>query len=191
MHEVLIGWPRPHIFDSFGARTLGYSGEVILPLTVIPRDPAKSMDIRLSAELGVCKDMCVLEHVTLAATILPDAPASDGGSIGDAWATVPGNGAPNGLAGFECAISGTGTERRLDGAILFDVPAPEAIVIIEGTDQVWINGTDTTISGDRIAVQAELSLASPETWIDRSRLRATVLARDFSADLRGCTAPRG
>lgn len=189
--EVRIAWPRPVVFESFGMQTIGYRDEVVLPLELVPVDPARPIRLALTAEVGVCKDMCVMEVVELGAEIAPDAPADDLGRVADARAKVPGDGRAAGLVGAECAITGAGRERGFDGSVVFDRAAPEATVILEGTDEVWIHSTEARAEGPRLRVAAGVSLAAAETWIDRSALRLTVLAPDFAADIRGCRAPAG
>lgn len=54
-----IHWPRPQIFDTYGQRTLGYDGEVVLPIQLTPIDPSRPIIVAGHAELGVCRDICV------------------------------------------------------------------------------------------------------------------------------------
>jgi DsbC/DsbD-like thiol-disulfide interchange protein len=57
--EVTVIWPRPHAFDSFGYRTIGYKDAVTLPLRVVAVDPSMPVTLRLSFDYGVCSDICV------------------------------------------------------------------------------------------------------------------------------------
>ncbi|WP_108258694.1 protein-disulfide reductase DsbD domain-containing protein [Mangrovicoccus ximenensis] len=59
LKAVRLHWPRPQVFETFGQRTLGYSGEVVLPVELFPADPAKPVSVAGMAELGLCRDICV------------------------------------------------------------------------------------------------------------------------------------
>ena len=191
LEDVRLAWPRPIVFDSFGMQTIGYKNSVALPLKLVPVDPDQPIWLEMHAELGVCHEMCVMEQITLALEILPSSSAQDAPVIAQALESVPGDGREAGLSGAECSISGTGRERAFDGAVFFDRPAPAATVIVEGTDEVWIHSTEAYPDDSQIRISAGVSLASDDTWIDRSRLRLTVLSDAFAADIRGCSAPAG
>jgi DsbC/DsbD-like thiol-disulfide interchange protein len=56
--EVL--WPAPQRFpDGAGGHSIGYTGTVILPVRIVPRDPAKPVTLRLSLDYAICEKLCV------------------------------------------------------------------------------------------------------------------------------------
>jgi DsbC/DsbD-like thiol-disulfide interchange protein len=58
--SVTVEWPAPERFpDGAGGNSIGYVGDVILPLRVFQIDPAKPTVLRLKLGYDVCANMCV------------------------------------------------------------------------------------------------------------------------------------
>jgi DsbC/DsbD-like thiol-disulfide interchange protein len=193
--EVL--WPRPHVFESFGLTTLGYSGRVVLPVRLAPERADRPIDVDLAVAIGVCRDICVLEESAVRAHIAPDAPEEGGALIAAAEAAVPRPGAEQGLVRATCRISGAGAERRFDAVLDFSRPLDDPIVVLEGPELAWFSEVETTAlpgddpSASRLQVAAAMSLVDESVWIDRSEVRMTVLTGGFAADVQGCAGPAG
>ena len=190
--SVEVFWPRPEVFISFGMQTIGYSDQVVLPLRVKPLDPARPITLAVTADLGVCKEICVLEQFSLSQTIDPDDRAIGAGQIARAVAIVPPIGANAGLSHATCRITGVGRDRKLALQLAFAHDVQDPVVVIEGNERFWVSKVSTkqTAPGT-IEVNAKLSLASEGAWVTRQDLRMTVLAGALAADIRGCKAPSG
>lgn len=186
-------WPRPERFESFGLATLGYGGQVVFPVRLEPRDPARPIEARLDLSLGVCRDLCVMEDTTVTAHIAPDAPGEGAALVAAGEAAVPRPGAEVGLSAAHCRITGSGRDRVFEATLDFDRPVEAPVVAVEGPELAWFNDIETATGsgGRRLRVAAGVSLADDQVWIGRSDIRMTVLARDFAADIKGCTAPAG
>jgi DsbC/DsbD-like thiol-disulfide interchange protein len=60
VRDVAVLWPAPQRFaDGAGGHSIGYAGQVLLPLQVLPKDPAKPVTIRLSLDYAICEKLCV------------------------------------------------------------------------------------------------------------------------------------
>lgn len=197
--EIL--WPRPYFFDSFGLTTLGYTGQVVFPVRLVPERPGRAMEIELGLALGVCREICVLEETTAAMRIEPGAPEAGAALVAMAEREVPRPGIELGLSAASCRISGAGKKRRFDAVLDFTRALRDPVVILEGPELTWFTDVETTTgpvaasggepSGSGLHVQATLSLLDETVWINRSQVRMTVLAGEFAADVQGCTAPAG
>ena len=67
-----IAWPTPERFASGPVVDYGYSGEILLPVTIeIPVDLQSGADIELTAHASwlVCSDMCIPEDAALTMSI--------------------------------------------------------------------------------------------------------------------------
>ncbi len=64
--EVEILWPAPHRFTAFGIQNFGYSDEIVLPLRIRLERPGEPVDLRATASLLVCSDICVPLNLDLA-----------------------------------------------------------------------------------------------------------------------------
>ncbi|MEM7060025.1 MAG: protein-disulfide reductase DsbD domain-containing protein [Pseudomonadota bacterium] len=187
--EVL--WPRPKVYMSFGMETIGYSDQVVLPIRMTPVDPNLPMHVSGTVDMGVCREICVLERFTVSETIMPDTPSIGTRQITHAVAQVPPAATEVGLISAECAIVGAGETRDLNVGLVFKETLETPVVLFEGTEHAWINKAKTYSELGQIRATAKVHMASESGWFDRGTLRMTVLADGFSAEIHGCTAPAG
>ncbi len=65
--SVTVLWPAPERFpDGAGGHSIGYFGELILPLRIVPSDSAKPSTLRLKLGYAVCATMCIPAKSNLA-----------------------------------------------------------------------------------------------------------------------------
>ena len=57
--DVAVLFPAPHGFNDEGGESIGYKGDVILPLHVMPRDKAKPVLLRLDLDYAICSNVCI------------------------------------------------------------------------------------------------------------------------------------
>src|ERR1700733_3042670 len=58
--SVTVLWPAPTRFaDGAGGYSIGYHGDVVLPLRVLANDAAKPSTLRLKLGYAVCSNLCV------------------------------------------------------------------------------------------------------------------------------------
>src|SRR5262249_36999376 len=56
---VDVLWPAPQPIPEHDLVTIGYTGDVILPLAVVPENSAKPVMLRLKLDYAVCEALCV------------------------------------------------------------------------------------------------------------------------------------
>ncbi|NBB83665.1 MAG: hypothetical protein GVY28_09700, partial [Alphaproteobacteria bacterium] len=148
-----IDYPAPHRFRLFGLETFGYGEQVVFPLTLTPAVDGAAMDLRLSADLLVCSDICVPASFDFALA-LPQGPATPDADAANAiarWAAqVPDDGSAAGLSVETVAadpeapagalvVEATAREPFVDPDILIEAGGwwmfgpPEATVGSDGT----------------------------------------------------------
>ena len=95
-------FPAPkRIKEADGGEAFGYDGDVVFPLAVKPRDPAKPATLRLNADFAVCEKVCLPAKAHLELK-LPSAPGSPHASAIDAaLAAVPRAVAPKDFGALE------------------------------------------------------------------------------------------
>jgi len=54
-----IDFPAPRRFVDGGATSIGYSGDVVLPIRLTPEDPALPVMVDARVHYGACKELCV------------------------------------------------------------------------------------------------------------------------------------
>lgn len=85
---VKVLYPAPHVFTDEVGTTIGYKGNVILPLRVVPRQKDKPVTLRAKVDYAVCEKLCVPVEAKLELTISP-AGGADNPALTAAEARVP------------------------------------------------------------------------------------------------------
>lgn len=65
VHAVNVLWPAPQRILEQGLTAIGYTGDVLLPLSVVPQTGSKPMTLRLTVEYAVCEKLCVPAQASL------------------------------------------------------------------------------------------------------------------------------
>jgi suppressor for copper-sensitivity B len=108
--DTVISWPAPHRFSISGLETMGYKGQVILPLVARVTDSAQPLILRAAVDYLTCAVVCVPQHADLSLS-LPSGPSSatpHAHEISRFLANIPGDGPRVGmsLVSAEAADSG-------------------------------------------------------------------------------------
>ena len=67
--------------------TIGYKGTVVFPVRLKPKDASKPIDVRLSLDYGVCKDICIPAEAELALSVPPKDASAASEELIDAMAS--------------------------------------------------------------------------------------------------------
>jgi DsbC/DsbD-like thiol-disulfide interchange protein len=185
---VAINWPAPQVFSQNGMRSVGYSHEVTLPLSIAAQRADEPVQINLTMDIGVCKDICVPQSLTITGTFDNNTTTPEP-VIAAALAEQPYSAAEAGARGVTCAIIPSGDGLNITASLnLPSAGGAEFVVIEAGRPDVWVSEATTRRSGDTLTAQAEMVSGSAGAFaLDRSALRFTVLGSSHAVDLRGCT----
>ncbi|MFZ7093323.1 protein-disulfide reductase DsbD domain-containing protein [Primorskyibacter sp. 2E233] len=184
---VEVHWPAPHVFHQSGMRSIGYKGEVVLPLRVSLRNLGKDSRLRGVIDIGICKDVCLPHRVRVEA-ILPASGGKPDPMIAAAMADVPFSAAEAGVKAVKCEV-GLGS----DGMTLkarINMPrssgAPETV--IETADpNVWVAEPTSRWEGGQLVSETRLSHMDGAAFaLDRSGVRITVISSGMAVDIKGC-----
>ncbi len=191
VRQVDVLWPVPSRFDDQAGSSIGYDGDVILPLAVHLIDPAQEATLALTLSFGVCKTICIPVKSEATLRLPPGGrtlPAAS--AIAKALALVPQpqklgtGGAPGIVAG---KLIKAGPKWALEVETF--VPAGGTIVdlFVEGPDS-WLFGASIPIATGpgpaagttRIVYHAPLEDVPPDFKAAGTRLHLT-LASDKEA----------
>lgn len=98
--DTVISWPAPHRFSISGLETMGYKGQVILPLAARVNDTAQPLILHAAVDYLTCAVVCVPQHADLTLS-LPNGPATathHAHDISRFLAAVPADGPRAGLS---------------------------------------------------------------------------------------------
>ena len=184
---VEIAWPVPHLFESSGVRSVGYDGGVILPLILRPVDATRPVTLRLSLDMGVCRDVCVPLSARLSGT-LPAAPARPDARIRAALADRALTASEAGVGPLTCEISPT--EEGLRVAVALRLPSmggTEHAVIEPSDPRLWVAEANVARRGETLQAVSEIFVPrGMAASLDRKALRLTVLGRRGAVEIVGC-----
>ncbi|MBY0299817.1 MAG: hypothetical protein K2X71_27900 [Methylobacterium sp.] len=82
-------WPVPRRMNEAGDVVFGYEDRVVLPIRVVPVDPASPVGLRLRLDYGVCNDICIPIRADLSITLPADAAAVGDPRVAEALAAAP------------------------------------------------------------------------------------------------------
>ncbi len=186
---VSVQWPRPRLFENGGARSLGYEGAVMLPITVTPKDPGKPVRVALELSMGVCSEVCVPDLATLSASFGPKPGPGDPAGIRAALADRPLTPREAGVSAVSCALEAGADGLEMTAAVTFNRRAdPGQLAVIESTQPgLWIGTPETSASGPVLTARAPVEAKTP--GIDRSELRLTLVGGGQAIDIAGCGEP--
>ena len=181
-----VDWPAPERFSIFGFETMGYEGEVVLPITATLSERGRPLRLGVDLKYLTCKDICIPYETTLALDIGagPAAPSAFAHLINRYAVRVPGDGAGHGLAIERAEVSGSGADRvlRVEATATQAFMAPD--LFVEGpAELVFEKPQVTTADGGRRAF-LEVAVAGAEDLpgpLAGSRLSFTVVDGERSA----------
>lgn len=67
--SVDLKWPLPNRYKTLDMYSFGYKDHVLLPFTAVAGQAGEKMDLNLKADIMVCNDICVPQHVEMALNI--------------------------------------------------------------------------------------------------------------------------
>jgi DsbC/DsbD-like thiol-disulfide interchange protein len=135
---VDVHWPAPQRLPEEAVTVIGYTGNVILPLTIVPQDRAKPVMLRLKLDYAVCEKLCIPAEGK-AELMLSGGPSSQDAALVAAEARTPkktelGEGAPLAIKSVRRDNGGPRPQVIVDVA----APAGEAVALFaEGPTPEW------------------------------------------------------
>lgn len=184
---VSISWPTPKVFDQNGMRSIGYADQVILPLHVSPKTAGSPIHLKLKLEVGVCQDICVPETLRLNA-VLNASSTRPQPAIAGALADRPFTASEARAKGVTCTISPISDGLKLSARLTLPSTGGHEVVVVEaGQPGIWVSQAKTARNGKTLDATVEMVGDGGPFALNRSNLRFTVLGKNRSVDLRGCT----
>ncbi len=187
--ELRWSWPTPHVFHTNDMMSIGYSGTVIVPVTIVPENPSLPVNIDVQVSFGVCADICIPADARLAQRLSPTEPSERAVEIRAALADVPLTPQQAGIQNVTCQLapSRKGFEITANMTFARDLTGSQQLVIEYRDPDIWIAAADTDWSGRELTGITELQyFGGGMLSVDRSRLRLTVIQDTRAIELFGC-----
>lgn len=187
LKSVRFFWPVPEVVTSNGMTTLGYHGELILPMEVLPVDPAADVALTGALTLGICDEICMPLQADVAAS-LPAAPALEDARIESALLARPDTAAEAGVTSAQCRVEDISDGLRVTVEIEMPAVGPEEYLVVEPADpSIWVSEAMIERAGAVLSAEADLVPPSAQPFdLNTETLRLTVFAGGRGVDIQGC-----
>lgn len=189
IRAAVTHWPTPGIFDQNGMRSVGYVGELTLPIEFAPARAGAPMTAQGQIVMGVCEEICIPVNLQVTAE-LPTGSGAGTGAIRAALADRPASAESAGVGRVVCSVEPIADGLRLTvTAELPRLPGTEQAVIEFADPTIWISEAVTSRSGGRLTAVADLVPPDAAPFaMARDGVRVTVLGSGKAVDIKGCTA---
>ncbi|MFK7836387.1 MAG: protein-disulfide reductase DsbD domain-containing protein [Sulfitobacter sp.] len=187
LRAASVAWPAPSVFLTAGMRTIGYTGDVVLPIVLAPRKAGAPITVKANLDIGVCSDICVPHQMSLSA-VIDDANTKPTPAIAAALAARPYSQKEAGVTSATCTLRPTSDGLAITATLGLPSAGGDEVVIIEpGQPGLWMSETVTQRKGARLTAVGEMMTSSgAPVAIDRSDIRITVLGKNHAVDIKGC-----
>ena len=148
--DVHIDWPAPTRFSISELETLGYTEEVVLPLTARLERSGAPTTVRTKVDYLTCKDICI-PYQASAELRLPSgvASASSHAHLLDQFrARVPGDGKRHGLSISGVQLASAGKEVKLIVVATAREPFVAPDIFVEGPEGSFFARPEVSLSDD-------------------------------------------
>lgn len=187
---VRVHWPEPRLYLKAGFNSIGYKGDVVVPLELIPRDPNAPIGFDAKLSIGVCDDICIPVDMEFRATVAgkgqPDR------RISDVLAAKPRTARQAGLQDIDCDL-----QLQSKGAVLeVDMELPQT----GQTEFVLIEFPGGAAQGRALPSFRDGARLTGQTFfrskdgrlpaIDRSAITLTVFSENGAVTHQGCSVQR-
>ena len=183
---VRFDWPTPKIIDQSGMITLGYYDHFVLPIRITPEADGP-VRMAMTLNFGVCSDICVPAQAVFLARL--NGSADEGvAQIEAALLKGPQTRESAGLESIGCTVEPSGTGYEITANLGFSEAIEAPMTVIEyGTQEVWIDFTESQTDGSAISASAPMKYyGGGEMNMDMSALTVSVFGADRAVEIQGC-----
>jgi DsbC/DsbD-like thiol-disulfide interchange protein len=203
LKSVEVLWPAPQAIPEQGLTAIGYTGNLIWPLAIVPQDRTKPVTLRLKLDYAICEKLCVpaeakaelvlngkgsSQRVSSAQGLLSQTPSAQEAALIAAEARVPRK-----LGLGEGATLAVRSVRRENGTpharVIVDVAAPAGTgvaLFAEGPSPDWALPVPAAIDGAAAGLKRfafDLDGAPPGAKYDGAAIRLTAVAGDEAIEV--------
>jgi DsbC/DsbD-like thiol-disulfide interchange protein len=185
--SVEVRWPAPQRISEQGLVAIGYAGDVILPLIIVPQNREKPVKLRLKVDYAVCETLCVPAEGQ-SELVLTGGPSSHDAALAAAEARVPKKAALGEASPF--AVKSVRREQAGPRPrVVVEVAAPSATQVdlfAEGPTPDWALPVPVAVAGAPAGLQRfafELDGAPPGATYDGAHITLTAVAEDNAIEV--------
>lgn len=180
--QARIIWPEPRLYLKAGFASIGYTGDVILPIEITPNRPDRPVHFSATLRIGVCDDVCIPVDLGLDLA-LPGQGAHDR-DIAAALDRRPSAARAVGLRQVDCTIQPVDRGLRLSAHMQLPRRGIMEFLLVELPGQP-LRALPSERRGDTLTGHGLLR-SSGASAIDRSAVRLSVVSERGTVVHQGC-----
>jgi len=183
-------WPAPIVFGSDNMETIGYAEHLVLPIKLTPVDAAHPIKLELSAQLGICLDICVPIFLSFSQQLDPVRRSADLATL-LALENQPVPRAQSNLQYLDCKFTPHEDAILITiGAAIPSLGARETLIIEYKQQDHWVLMEPTRREGPLLHALGYLTdeTGAAPLSISRQKIQITLIGSLGAADLGDCTA---
>ncbi len=188
--DIQFDWPTPHVSETYGLTSIGYTDRITLPIRITPRDASKPVNVELKMEFGVCSDICIPAAARFNAN-LSDHENTDTALIRAALNDSPQSAKSGGIRSATCSLKPNGSGFDITANLEFAraPSSPPTTVFEYDNPDIWIDISQSDVEGRTLTANATMEFyGNGMLTIDRSNIRITVLTDNNAVEVLGCPA---
>ena len=191
LKKIEISWPTPKVFFENGSVINGYKKELILPIFFYKEKSSKKIDFKLNFLMGFCDDICIPIKFIINSKKALKANELKNKLVSNSLEKMPQD-LSNSENLIECEVKKINKKMKLiskfDNNFFSNNNSIEQLILEYLDDQIWFSEISKT--NKRFEFLSIInSLDDNNFFLDKSKIKYTIITRSGGFQHKGCKSP--
>ena len=191
LKKIEISWPTPKVFFENGSVINGYKEELILPIFFYKEKSSKKIDFKLNFLMGFCDDICIPIKFIINSKNALKANELKNKLVSNSLEKIPQD-LSNSENLIECEVKKINKKMKLiskfDNNFFSNNNSIEQLILEYLDDQIWFSEIIKT--NKRFEFLSIInSLDDNNFFLDKSKIKYTIITRSGGFQHKGCKSP--
>ena len=191
LKKIEISWPTPKVFFENGSVINGYKKELILPLFFYKEKSSKKIDFKLNFLMGFCDDICIPIKFIINSKNALKANELKNKLVSNSLEKIPQD-LSNSENLIECEVKKINKKMKLiskfDNNFFSNNNSIEQLILEYLDGQIWFSEISKT--NKRFEFLSIInSLDDNNFFLDKSKIKYTIITRSGGFQHKGCKSP--
>ena len=191
LKKIEISWPTPKVFFENGSVINGYKKELILPIFFYKEKSSKKIDFKLNFLMGFCDDICIPIKFIINSKNALKTNELKTKLVSNSLEKMPQD-LSNSENLVECEVKKINKKMKLiskfDNIFFSNNNSIDQLILEYLDDQIWFS--DISKSNERFEFLSIInSLDDNNFFLDKSKIKYTIITRSGGFQHKGCKSP--